>query len=306
MKFVVFLAFAAGAVAQPVSPRMDEVGSANLPAQKVGPHDLLAISVYRSPELSRTLRTDESGAITLPLLGQPVPVAGFYPHEVELAVAKALREGGILVNPVVKVTVAEYASRPVRVAGAVKKPVTFQAFGGLRLLDALARADGLAPEAGAEIIVTRAGNDQPQRIPVRALIDRADPALNLALQGGEEIRVPEAGRVFVAGNVRKPGSFTIRDRSDASVMKMVALAEGLMPFAAKQAFITRTSFDGTASEIAVELEKIMERKAPDVPLEANDVLYIPDNKSKRRAMTVVDRVTSFGASTASGVLIWRR
>ena len=52
------------------------------------------------------------------------------------------------------------------------------------------------------------------------------------------------------------------------------------------------------------LDRIMERKSPDVSLLVDDVLYIPDNKSRRTTMTVIDRVTSFGASTASGILIW--
>jgi hypothetical protein len=59
-------------------------------------------------------------------------------------------------------------------------------------------------------------------------------------------------------------------------------------------------------EIPIELEKIMARKAPDIALEADDLLYIPDNKGRRNAMTAIDRITSFGASTASGLLIWRR
>jgi len=48
----------------------------------------------------------------------------------------------------------------------------------------------------------------------------------------------------------------------------------------------------------------MQRKAPDIPLQVDDILYIPDNKSRRNAVNLLDRITSFGASTASGVLIW--
>ena len=74
--------------------------------------------------------------------------------------------------------------------GAVRKPVTFQASGPLKLLDALTRAEGLSPEAGPDILVTRRrdGHELVERIAVRRLIDSADPALNLTLEGGEEIR----------------------------------------------------------------------------------------------------------------------
>jgi hypothetical protein len=48
----------------------------------------------------------------------------------------------------------------------------------------------------------------------------------------------------------------------------------------------------------------MDRKAADVPLEVDDVLYIPDNRARRNVSKALERLTNFGASTASGVLIW--
>ena len=85
---------------------------------------------------------------------------------------------------------------------------------------------------------------------------------------------------------------------------MVALSEGLLPFAAKDAYIYRRDETGTKQEIPVELEKIMQRKSPDVTLETDDLFYIPDNKTRRNTLTVIDRITAFGAATASGLLIW--
>ena len=66
------------------------------------------------------------------------------------------------------------------------------------------------------------------------------------------------------------------------------------------------SSDLTVQEVPVELDKIMRRQSPDMTLRAGDILYIPENKKRRTTMGIVDRVTSFGVSTASGVLIWRR
>jgi len=206
------------------------------------------------------------------------------------------------VEPVIKVTVVEYHSRPIAVMGAVRKPLTFQAIGVVTVLDALAQAEGLSNDAGTEIILTR--SDQVERIPVKRLMKDADPAVNFVLHGGEEIRVPEAGKIFVMGNVHKPGAFPVRDTADESVLKMVALSEGLMPYAGKLAYVYRRDETGTKKEIPIELEKIMQRKAADVVLQVDDLLYIPDNKTKRNTMTAIDRITMFGASTASGLLIW--
>jgi polysaccharide export outer membrane protein len=291
---------------------MEDAGKANLPAQVIGPNDLLAVSVYRSPELTRTVRVETSGGITLPLLSQPVRAAGRMPNELEKAIAAALQREGILVNPVVKVTVAEYASRPISVMGAVKRPLTFQAVGRVTLLDALARAEGLAPEASQEILVTLPhggpdGKPLVRRIPVKGLIDAANPELNPLLEGGEEIRVPEAGRVFVVGNVHKPGAYAVPDPKDASVLRLLAVAEGLAPYAQKTAYIYREEPEsGVRREIPIELARILKREAPDVPLQINDVLYVPDNSGRRAAMGVIDRAVGFGAGTVSGILIWRR
>ena len=276
---------------------MEDAGKENLPSQKLGVDDLVAVSVYDAPEFTRTLRVEEDGTVHLPLLKGGVPAAGMFARQLETSIATALKTEQILVDPFVKVTVVEYHSRPISVMGAVHKPVTFQSVGKVTLLDALARAEGLTSDAGTEVLITR--GPVVERIPLKRLMKDADPTVNYELHGGEEIRVPEAGKIFVVGNVHKPGAFPVRDANDNSVLRMVALSEGLMPFAAKEAYIYRDK-----QEIPVELEKIMQRKSPDVRLEADDVFYIPDNKTRRTTFTVIDRITAFGSATASGLLIW--
>lgn len=301
--FAVMLLLASFALAQviPVAP------PPSLPSQKIGPNDLLNVQVYGAPELSRPVRVSQDGKIQIPMLKEAFSVEGKFPGELEGMIAAALAEGKILVDPVVTVTVAEYVSRPISVMGAVKQPLTFQAFGNITLLDALSRAGGLNTEAGAEILLTQPGTGLVRRVPVKQLIDAADPALNYALRGGEEIRVPEAGKIFIVGNVKKPGAFPVRDSNDSTVLKMLALSEGLMPFATDAAYIYRREGTGDSrNEIAIPLSKIMARKSPDVALQPNDVLYIPDNKSRRMTMAMVDRLVTFGSGTASGLLVWRR
>ena len=101
----------------------------------------------------------------------------------------------------------------------------------------------MSEDAGPEILLTRTaeggGAARVERIPVKKLIDAADPAWNVTLEGGEEVRVPQAGRVFVAGNVKHPGAFRMDGAGDTTVLKAVALAEGLAPFATKDAYIFR-------------------------------------------------------------------
>jgi polysaccharide biosynthesis/export protein len=287
----------------------------NLPAQPLGPADLIGISVYGAPEFTRTLRVSDEGRIRLPMLKDPVEARGLMPAELEVQIAQALERAGILVEPVVTVTIAEYHSRPISVAGAVKTPLTFQASGKVTLLEALTRAQGLAEDAGPEILLSRLGKPI-ERIPVDNLIRFADPASNIVLEGGEEIRVPRVGRIFVVGNVKKPGAFRAEDGAPMSVLKALALAEGLTPFAFKTAYIYRRGVlpdvpghenrpvhDNSPTEVLVELRKIMDRKSPDVMLTANDVLYVPDHRSRRVTTTAIEKAIGFATGTASGALI---
>jgi polysaccharide biosynthesis/export protein len=292
--------------AQESLPSTPEAGAANLPAQPLGPNDLIAVSVYGSPELTRTIRVSDEGLIRLPMLKQKIDARGMLPGELERRIADALVAEEILVDPVVTVTIAEYHSRPISVVGAVRRPITFQAWGKTTLLEALTQAEGLNTDAGHEILITRpppgdGGKPAVERVPVQNLIDGADPALNVALNGGEEVRVPQVGRVFVVGNVRKPGAFRIEDGFGMTVLKALAMAEGLQPYAAKKAFVYRR--DGSAKEESIALRRILDRKSPDVPLAANDIFYVPDNRTGRLTVGALERAIGFGTATMSGILI---
>ena len=246
----------------------------------------------------------------MPMLKRRIRAEGLNPVELEAAIADALDDEAILVDAFVTVTIAEYHSRPISVAGAVKKPVVFQASAPVTLLEAIARAEGLREDAGGDILVSRPSPEAgaapvTQRIPVRSLIDGADASLNVQLSGGEEIRVPEVNKIYVIGNVRKPGAFPVQNGGETTVLEMLALAEGLAPYATNDAYIYRRQASGAKTEIPIQLEKIMKRQSPDVTLAANDILYIPDNKGKRVTISTLDRLASFGATTATGVIIYQ-
>jgi polysaccharide export outer membrane protein len=301
--FVCLSGFLSVASAQTRPSAVPDVQGGNLPAQPIGANDLIAVSVYDAPELTRTVRVSTDGFVRLPMLKQRVKAQGVMPNELELTIAKALQDEQIIVDPFVTVNVAEYNSHPISVAGAVRQPLTFQATGPVTLLEAITRAGGLSPEAGAEILVTRtqpgpdgASTSLVQRILVKGLIDAADPALNIVLSGGEEIRVPESGKVYVIGNVKMPGAYPVGDGTESTVLKVLALSQGLMPYASKEAYIYRREGKGSKNEIPVPLSKIMERKAPDTPLLANDILYVPDNKGRRMTMGALEKMFVIGAA----------
>lgn len=307
------------AQAQIAGPNRPVAGTdfgANLPAQPLGPGDLLAISIYGAPELTRTVRVGSDGWIRLPMLAHLIQAQGRMPDDVERSVGEALSTEGILVDPVVSVTVAEYTSHPISVAGEVRRPLTFQALGPTTLLEALTRAEGLTEDSGREILITRhktGSADQPltERVLVKSLFENKDPTANTTLTGGEEIRVPPAGRVYVVGNVKKPGAFRVDESTGMTVLRALAMAEGLTPFSQKVAYIYRPkeSAQGTGDQHAppietpVELKKIMDRKAQDVPLEANDIFYLPVPTPKGVAPQYYFHFDSWRVNAAPGVWV---
>lgn len=290
------------------------VNSPNLSIAKLGRDDLIGVSVYDAPELTRTVRVDAEGFIRLPMVTQRIKAEGLLPAELETAIVKTLIDENVLVNPIVTIAVVEYHSRPITVVGAVKNPMTFQATGNMSLLDAISRAGGLTANAGSEILISHTtvpnGEKSPlltERVSVHALLDAADGASNLKLEGGENIRVPEAGQVFVVGSVKRPGAFLITNGPDSSVLKALSLSGGLENFASHQAFIYRTDdASGKKNQIPVDLKSILKRKSPDVPMFANDMLYVPDESGLRASAKALEIAAGLGVAIATLALYTSR
>lgn len=282
----------------------------NLSLEPVGPGDLLYLSVSNWTEITRSYRIAKDGTITLPVLRQSVQVAGLSAPDIEKVIAATLSKEKVLVDPVVAVNVVEYRSKAVDVAGAVRHPLTFQALGRVRLLDAIARAEGVSPEAGTEVLLSQPNADgtagEVQHISLKRLIDGSDPSLNQVLHGGEQIRIPQAGKLYILGNVRAPGAYAITEADGISVLKALALCQGLLPYSQKTAIVFRPKKDSAErEELMVSVREIVKHHSPDVPLNANDILYIPDNSGKKITAEVLQKLGTFGGSTASGLLIFR-
>ncbi|RRA47250.1 SLBB domain-containing protein [Acidipila sp. EB88] len=284
-----------------------------LPSQALGADDLVQILVPYCPELSHSFRVSSDGTLNLPLLKQRIAVSGLQPAEVETKIAAALVSEQILTEPTVNVSVLEYRSRPVSVVGAVRNPLTFQATGNTTLLDAIGRAGGFSPTVGSDLTVTHHsalanGTMQVsvQVIPLKELINGADPKYNVKLVGDEEIRVPEASRIFVTGNVKKPGSFPMQTDGDTTVRKALAMSEGLQQYSTRQAFIYREQKAGEPrQEISVPLQEIMARKAADVQLLPDDILYVPEDGGKKLTAKVLAGIAGFGTTALGTAIVYK-
>jgi len=107
---------------------------------RIGQQDLLDIMVYGQADLTRTVRVNSRGLITLPLIGQ-VTAQGLTAQQLEQNIAGRLAEN-FLQDPQVTVFIKEFTTLRFTVEGAVNKPGVYPLIGQMTLLRALAIAGG--------------------------------------------------------------------------------------------------------------------------------------------------------------------
>lgn len=272
----------------------------------ISPDDELDIYVLDVAELSRTYRVSPTGIITVPLLTRPITASGKTPTQLSQIIAEQLRQAGMVSHPQVTVQVKASRLHSVAIAGAVKRPQIYPILGKTTLMDALSQAEGLSDDAGNSAIITRgdissrllgldiqkvteAGdpllNPRTVMVDLKRLMEEGDPALNYDLYPGDRVTVQRAGIVYVVGAVNRAGGFVLKnDREQMTVLKALALAEFVKSTAdTKKTVIIRGNpkTPGGAQEIPIELNKMLNGRAKDRVLLANDILFIPDSASKK-------------------------
>jgi polysaccharide export outer membrane protein len=307
---------------------------------RIGAHDLLEINVFEAPDLNRSLRVSASGEISMPLLGA-IQSTGLTARELEGVIEIKLRQ--YMKDPHVGVFVTTVESHPVSVVGAVKKPGVFQVRGTKTVLEMLSMAEGLSDDAGDEVLVMRgaglqfgsdstrssanpdvapssapqpAPQDRPYastlgnspgnetvKINLKDLLESGDQRYNVPVYPGDIVKVTRGGIIYVIGDVKKPGGFVLKSDQYMSVLKAVALAEGLNATAAKsRTKIIRTDEKtGQRTEFPIDLGKVLAGKSPDTPLRPADIVFVPNSSGK----TILYKGSEAAVATASGLVIWR-
>jgi len=308
---------------------------------RIGPDDLLNISVFEAPELNSAVRVSSGGQISLQLLGS-IHAAGLTPRELE-TVLQALLGRTYMKDPHVSVFVQELQSQSVSVVGAVKMPGVFQIRGTKTVIEVLSLAQGLADDAGDTVLIqhgaeysapdssnvsdprqpkialgsprmTLARNDgsQPiisqnsgeaEEINLKNLLDSPDSDLNVPVRPGDIIKIPRAGIVYVVGEVQKPGGFVLQNNENVSLLQALALAMGpTHTSAVNRTRIIRTDpATGKRTEIPIDLGKIFSGKSPDLALQPKDIVFVPNNAAK----AVLYRGSEAALQTAAGIAIYR-
>ena len=243
---------------------------------RLGPEDLLQISVFRVDDLSATVRISEAGMISLPLVNG-VKAAGLTPPELEKIIAGKLR--AYIQDPIVNVFVKEYRSRKITVVGAVRNPQVFTISGQKYLLDMLSMAGGLTDEASNVCFISRrAGPDgsakeKTLKIDLNELLEKGDTELNIPVRSGDVINIPPAGRFFVDGAVGAPGSYMLT--GNITLTQAISMARGLNFEALKHIKIYRNAGGGQRKLLVANYDSILGGKSPDIYIKDNDVIIVP-------------------------------
>jgi polysaccharide export outer membrane protein len=280
---------------------------------KIGPQDLLEITVFEVEKLNKTVRVSSQGNVNLPLIGI-LKVKGLTPEELEKELRSLLAEK-YLQDPHVSVLIKEFRNQQISVMGAVKNPGVFDVTGAKTILDMLAIAGGLREDAGqllfllrppkAEEIPQEEKGDYDRRpetfvIDLEGLLVEGNLKLNVFLLHGDVINVPNSGKVFVGGEVKSPGGFV---KGKKMTLSQAIIQAGGLKFqaSASETRLIRYSEKGTGKEVLTfNVYAIQKGKEEDPYLKENDIVFVPSSLVKSALGTVKDVFSaSFGIGKVS-------
>ena len=263
---------------------------------KLGPGDLIEINVYNVPELTTKARVSNSGDIYLPLVDY-VHVEGLTQEEAQGLIEKRLMDGGFVRNPHVTIFVDEAASQGVTILGEVGKPGIYPDVADHKLYEIISQAGGFTASASRKIAIIRQNQPDPIRIDLpRNLAD--DLKGNVEILPGDTINVPRAPIIYVVGDVGRPAGLLV-DNGTLTVLQAIALAGGTNHTAKMSGVRLIRKTPSGMTETRVQLKKMLEAKAPDVTLQADDILFVPVSGARVLAGRTFD--VAMSAATAATI-----
>jgi polysaccharide biosynthesis/export protein len=221
-------AMPSGAAAQDKSSVTDYV---------VGPQDVLTITSYDQADMSGRFTLEADGTFTYPMIGR-VKAGGLTLRALENTIKKQLKDEGFFNNPQISVSVEQYKSQRVFIVGEVRTPGTYPLSGDTNLVEALARAGSTLPSASGEAIIVHAGenaagptlptpDDDGDIVHVNLReLENGVFSQNARLLDGDTIFVPRAQSVYVFGQVKNPGAYSLQQQS-TTVLQALSLAGGV-------------------------------------------------------------------------------
>ncbi|MCU0951933.1 MAG: polysaccharide biosynthesis/export family protein [Burkholderiaceae bacterium] len=267
----------------------------------IGPQDVLRVIVWNHPEITNPTGTanelsgrvvNGDGMFFFPFVGQ-VQAAGRTVLQVRDALAQGL--GGVLKNPQVDVAVIQYRSQRVFVSGEVRTPGAIPITDvPVNIVDAIAQAGGLGPEADLSNVTVTRGNTT-FTLDLYGLYYGGDVSRNTRLQHGDIVNVPERrfNKVFVLGEVFRPASITM-PRGRLTLAEALSDVGGVNPLTANsgQIYVIRGRASGDAAAARPQIFHLNASSADALvladrfDLKSRDVVFVDPVKVVRWARVV--------------------
>ena len=235
---------------------------------RVGSGDLLRIQVVGETDLSKVYAIQMGGYLEMPFIGRVV-VSGLGVDEVA-ALLEERYQGDWLVAPQITVDVSEYRAHKVLVAGeGVKKPAEYYLTGRTSALEMLTRAGWVSTGTDSRDIELTRADGTVTRWDLAVLA--SNPEQDVQLRNGDRLMVHEGNQVYVAGEVKEPGSVAYVDGLTA--LQALSQAGGVSDVGRlRGAYVLRGE-----KRIPINLKKVQQGRGADIVLEVGDQLYIPES-----------------------------
>lgn len=262
----------------------------------IGPGDLLHVQVFDAPEFEEHSRVNDEGLVSLVFLGS-VRVDGLTPAEASRRVEESLVAHGLLLHPQVTITVDDYATAKVSVAGEVRAPGAFAIMTPRSVFDVLSLAGGLTEMSAREIRIKR--HDSGEEIPYFVSNEPGDAfGHSLLIRPGDQIFVPRAGMVYAIGDFGRPGAYVMSNNSaKISALELVARAGGIPPSAVpSRARLIRRDKSGGYVESSLPLSAMQRGKEADMQLQPDDIVYVPFSYLRNFALNATSIAASVGSA----------
>ena len=247
----------------------------DIPVYRLGPGDVLQISVWGYPELVQEVEVRPDGMITFPLVAD-VLVKNLMPAEVKEILTKELSE--YVQAPQVTVVVKKFRTVMVQVNGAVRNPGLYHLRPSSNVSDALAVAGGVTDDGDLSRVKVISQQGGPQYLDIAGYYLEDVPE-NRRVEDGDEIVVAELRKVTILGEVRKPGQVSVK--IDDGVLEIIARAGGPTDRAQLNKVRVYRGADLTDPQAVVvgRSNLLFEGDVQENPkIAAGDIVFIPETK----------------------------
>ena len=263
---------------------------------RMGPRDVIALSIYAGGELQNQvdLTVSGKGTINVPFIGS-VRAAGRTVLELETLVTKPLAKD-YFVNPEVNIAMKEYHSLQYYISGAVKAPGLYEMTSEPTLLELIAKAGGVLTDRGNVAYIQRKSKGQDAKkkdikkqanfngaikVDLNRLLNQGDMSQNKSLTSGDVVYIPLAtgqnvseSKIYVGGEVKQPGIFSFQPGLTA--LRACLLAGGFTDYAApNRTKVIRRQGDEQVI-IKINLDAVKKGNVVDVALQPGDRIEVPE------------------------------